>query len=230
MFNRNFASSVVLAIALLGGAGALAGHARQNDKPNENLNNPARGAASTGLVDMDRVYAASDMPRQLEQRAGDLDNEARQRMARVAAMIHLTEPELMEYFTLAGKAAPTDAEAARAKALETLSDQRGQELQTLAAKNAADLTVGDKARQRELTAQPRLLEQILPNLRAAFRAQQSAQLETLRHEQYVQLRGMVGQVAKEKGVANVFDANALVYSSNDLTPLVIQRLAKRAGK
>ena len=45
-----------------------------------------------------------------------------------------------------------------------------------------------------------------------------------------QIRTVVGQVAKEKGVEHVFDVNALVYSSNDLTAAVLQKVARRGGK
>jgi hypothetical protein len=71
---------------------------------------------------------------------------------------------------------------------------------------------------------------VRPGLVTDFRAQHEAVMSDFRHRQIVQLRQDVAKVAKEKGIAHVFDSGTLIYSVNDLTPLVLQQLSKRAPK
>jgi Skp family chaperone for outer membrane proteins len=92
------------------------------------------------------------------------------------------------------------------------------------------LNQAQTARLQELIEQQRALAQVMPGIQEAARLQQSDRAAAFRREQLQQLRGVVAQVAREKGFANVFDANALVYSTNDLTSFVLQKLNKRAGK
>ena len=83
---------------------------------------------------------------------------------------------------------------------------------------------------KQLQEQSRLLDSIYPYWQEDARAQQSERVEAFRRVQIGRLRAVVGKVASERGIAHVFDATALVYSANDVTPLVVQRAGKRAPK
>jgi hypothetical protein len=110
------------------------------------------------------------------------------------------------------------------KSFKETSDKRAEELKTLQTK--VDLTDQERARLTQLTQARQRVEQMLPDLQADFRAQQTSFLEAYRHKQYANLRVEVGKVAKERGITHVFDTNSLVYSANDLTPLMLQKLKR----
>lgn len=184
---------------------------------------------SIAVVDMDRIYAASDAPEQLGQKAMQYQQEAVTNVDKIRGVPFLTQDELVEYARLLIKDKPVDADQTRMKALKALSDQRAEELRGLQTKKDTELTAADKTRLHDLTEQSRLLDLAMPGLENTLRTDQNLRIEEFRHEQIVQLRAMVAQVAKSRNISNVFDANSLVYSNNDLTPLVIQRLNKRSG-
>ncbi len=213
----------VLGLAMLMGVGALAVHARQNDKPPDTAP-PELSVRSIGGVDMEQLYEASGGRAALEQKANELGADMDKRLNAMESAPYLTADERLEYVGLLEKFTPDAAQQARMNALKALSDQRAGELQALTVKQA--LTPMDKARLDELVGQKRSLDQALPGVQEVARMQQQERVEEFRREQLKQLRAAVAQVAKQKGITNVFDANALVYSANDLTPLVIQHLGK----
>ncbi|HZT42546.1 MAG TPA: OmpH family outer membrane protein [Chthonomonadaceae bacterium] len=220
---RNFVPIALLCLALLLSVGALVGRAN----PAREMQGGAPLANDTiAVVDMDRVYNASDAPQAVEQRALEMQNEVAQNISSIQAVPYLEQNELVEYITLLTKDKPTDTEQARIKALKALSDQRAQELQTLQTKKDSDLTAADKNRMNELVGESRTLERILPNIMDSMRTDQATHLEAFRHDEMIKLRATVAQVAKERGIAHVFDANALVYSATDLTPQVVERVSK----
>lgn len=205
-----------LALALLLGAGAMVVHARENDDPKN---------AAIGMVDMERVFNASDAPVQLGQQAALIEAEAQKRMDAIVAAPQLTAKELEEYSDLVARAKPTMEQQNRINALKGLSDKRVMDYQALQMK--ANLTPEEGTRLKALQQQSRFFQQELPNIDAQLRAQAAQREETVRRGLMVQLRGEVAKVASEKKLANVFDTTAMVFSTNDITPAVIQRVSKR---
>ncbi len=218
MTSRNLFAVSMLSLALLVGGGAMIVHAGPHASA------PADGNESMGLVDMERLYGASDMPLVLAQKSAQLAAEAQKRLETIAAVRFLDAKELQEYGDLAAKIQPDASQQARAKELKSLSDMRSAELDTLNIKKAEDLTPADKTRMRALVEMSHLLERVLPSLRDDLLQDQAERVQVVRRDQISQLRVLVGQVAREKGILHVFDVNALVYSSTDLTPLVLKKL------
>lgn len=231
MNNRLLAHVGILVTALVIGGSALVSHAHPKlDEPP-----PANAAApltigSIAMVDIEKVYNASGDTDQLQQKANEIATDAEQRLKNISAVPYLNQAELQEYLTLVNKIAPNEQEQARFKALHDLSDQRQQELNALQVKPDAQLTEMDKARMRQLQEASRLLEQVLPSLQEQLRQQQLARVDAYRRDQMSKLRGVVAQVARDKGYTQVFEASTLVYSVNDLTSAVIQKVGKRPNK
>jgi Skp family chaperone for outer membrane proteins len=217
----------VLGLAMLIGVGALAGHAGQNEKPAAE-GKAAPSSLAMAVVDMDRLYTASGGPQALQEKLIEIGMDIEGRLNAIQAAPFLDRNERLEYVDLVGKEKPDMAQQARLNALKALSEQRAAELQTLQV--TKPLNQAQTARLQELIEQQRALAQVMPGIQEAARLQQSDRAAAFRREQLQQLRGVVAQVAREKGFANVFDANALVYSTNDLTSFVLQKLNKRAGK
>jgi Skp family chaperone for outer membrane proteins len=225
MVPRNLLHVGVLGLALLVGAGALMSHAH----PNRGLHAVAEAPGSIGVVDMERIYDASDMPNLLAQQAAALQAQANDRLNTIAGAKYLDVKELDEYGALVAKANPDAAQQARMKELKALSDNRDNELQTLKATPDAALTPQQKSRMRALVEQSHVIDKILPALQRDLQADFSERVQNIRHNQNAQLRTTVAQIAREKGIEHVFDSNALVYSANDLTQAVLQKIKKRGG-
>lgn len=205
-----------LTLALLLGVGAMVVHARQNNDP---MN------AVIGMVDMERIYGASDAPMQLAKQSALIEAEAQKRLDNILSVPQLNAKELEEYGLLVAKAQPTADEQSRMKELKAISDKRNEEFNALQMK--ANLNAQEQTRLKELQQQSRLIQRILPNLQADLRADVLEREETVKHGLVAQLRNEVAKVAQEKKIAHVFDTNALVYSVNDITQAVVQRVTKR---
>jgi Skp family chaperone for outer membrane proteins len=215
MSSRNLIAVALLALAMLVGGGAMVVHAI-----------PGRAAPgdgdNIGMVDMERLYSSSDLPQVLAAKANQLNAQVQDRLDTIADAKYLDTKELQEYVELVVKVQPDANQQARIKELKALSAQRGTELADLIVKQAP--IAADKVRQRDLIEMSHLLDKVLPGIRDDMMADAADRMRAVRRDQITQLRTIVGQVAKEKGVVHVFDANALVYSANDLTPLVLKKL------
>lgn len=217
---RMIAPIGALALALLIGAGALMAHAGQ----------PAADV-KIGSIDMEEVYNASGAGQELEQAGHQREVDGTQRINKIMAVPYLEAKELEEYGSLVGKTELTPEEEKRAAALKAVNDGRVAELGLLQAKPNNQLNAQDQARIGHLEELKRLLQtQVRQGLIADFRTQQEGWLQEYRHRQLVQIRQEVAKLAKEKGIAHVFDATTLIYSANDLTPEMLKRVSKRGAK
>lgn len=218
--------ALTLSVALFVGAGGVMVHARQPRADAPNMQAPLL-TGQIGSVDIERVYVASGGPEQLAQRATEIATEVAQRFNEVKGVGQLDQNELSEYGTLLFRAVRSEADQARLKALKAISDQRADELNRLQIKPDGMLTPEDKTRMRQLQDQNRQFLALLPNWQDDLRAQQGERVEAFRRTQMARLRPVIGKLAVERGIAHVFDSTALVYSANDLTPAVLQRVSKR---
>ena len=220
--NRHYLPIGVIAVTLLIGAGSLMAHARE----------PHVDAAPTGAiasVDMEEIYNSSGASAELEAAARQHSADGEQRIRRILSAPYLEINELQEYGELIGKVKLTPEEEKRATAIHKMSEDRIAEMAALQTKPADQLLPADRTRIAHLQELKRTLDsQIQPGLVADFRAQNEGWIAEFRHKQYVQLRDQVGKVAKERGITHVFDTTALVYSVNDLTSTVIQRIGKHS--
>lgn len=205
-----------LTLALLLGVGAMVVHARVKEDPQAN--------DGIGVVDMDRVFSASDAPNQLAKQSAQIEAEAQKRIDSFLAVPQLNPKELDEYGGLIAIAQPTPDQQNRIKDLKALSDKRSDDFHALQMK--ANLTAEEGVRLKELQVQSRLLERIMPGLQSDLRAQAMDREETVKRGLIAQLRGEVSKVAQEKKILHVFDSNALIYSANDITQIVVQRVSK----
>jgi Skp family chaperone for outer membrane proteins len=147
-----------------------------------------------------------------------------QRLKDLVAGAYLEQKEGREYIQLLAKAMPTPDEQTRIKQLRELSESRGKRLQELVGKNPLDEM--EKKELGDLTGRQRNMEAILPRIQEDLEADARSRVEAVRRELFNQLRTSVAEVAKEKGVTQVFSSEALVYAATDLTPQVLQKLKK----
>jgi len=226
--NPNLAAPIcILTLSLLCGFGAAIVDARQSPEPKSQI---ALSLGNVANVDLERVYAASGDREELAQKDTELRIEASRQLSDLESVGYLSLSEWLEYATINSKTVRTEANLARLKELKTLSGQQQDELSNLQVKTDKNLTPADKARMKKLQDMTASIHQAMPNFDQDIEAFRSSALEQFRRAQLAKLRIIIGKIAAEKGFQNVFEVNSLVYSSNDLTPLIVQRLTKKQGK
>ncbi|MCS6777953.1 MAG: OmpH family outer membrane protein [Chloroherpetonaceae bacterium] len=206
--------AVAFSLVLLVGAGTLAVRARDNTPSSPVM----------AMVDMNRVFQASDAPQKLAQKTAELEQQALQKLQQIDNAAFLPLPELQELIRLLARATPGPEEQTRLKQLQEMADRHARRFQMLTDRGA--LSDAERKELADLTARQRQMAQVLPRIREDLQADVAARVDAVRRDLYARLREVVGQVAREKGVTQVFSAEALVYSVNDLTPQVIQKLKK----
>ena len=216
MSSRNLIAVALLALALLVGGGAMVVHAIPG--------HAAGDGNEMAVVDIERLYNSSDLPQVLAQKAAQLGAQAQERLDALADAKFLDAKDLQEYGDLIAKVQADAAQLARAKELKALSEARADELSKLQIKQADMLTPKDRMRMQSLVEMSHLIDRVLPSVQSDLAQDQTERLRAIRRDQIAQLRTIVGTVAREKGIAHVFDVNAMVYSSTDLTPLVLKKL------
>lgn len=217
LYSNKLVGIGALALALLMGAGTVVSHAHDDDTAKS-------PPCDIGMVDMERIYNASEAPAEFLKEADQIEGEAQKRIDGMMLVPALTPNELKEYGELIGKNAPDAAQQKRIDDLKKLSDNRVDELSKLQTSN--NLGAQEKARMQELIKDRRVAEQFIQVIQEGFRRQALEREDGVKRTQLAQLRAEVAKVAKEKKISHVFDINALVYSTNDLTQPVIQKLDK----
>lgn len=191
----------------------------------------AASSGTIGLIDMEEVYNASGAPQELEQAARQHEAQGVERIKQIMAVPYLEPKELEDYGTLIGKAKLTPEEEKQAEKFRSTNEMRVNELKTLQTKPDNQLNADDRARMSHLVELKQALQtQVRPGLVDDFRTQHEGWLADFRHHQLVTLRQEVAKVAKEKGIDHVFDSTTLIYSVNDLTPTVLQRISRKTRR
>lgn len=226
MKNKTKNMFLLLGFAFAGTCIAL-GAARGGTK-RDPQDDPAIVMSKVAVVDMGRLYDQSSAPKEYERNEIEVAQDADKRMKLLGGIEYLEPAEIQEFLGLVGKFTPTPQETERIGAMQTLSNTRAAELRAIQTKEAASLTPQDKKRLQTLVDASRNFRNIyLPNLEAQIRSSAMARAQTFRVQQMGELRAAVGKYAKEKGIQHVFDNGTLVYSQNDITDKVIERVKKK---
>ena len=186
------------------------------------------GSVSLASVDLERIYAEAGAEEQLAQAAQEKQKDSYDRIQKIATASYLEPIELNEFGNLIGKLKPSPDEQKRLDALSMLEATRDLELKDLLTKKTP--TDIEQKRLTHLVSLKTALERDMPRISNEFQIQQEEYVATYRRYQIKLLRGEVAKVAKDKGVANVFDSNSLVYAANDLTEPVVAYLKKHPLK
>lgn len=217
MHKQNWVPVGILAAALLLGGGMSLLRADQGKEKG-----CLDGMAS---VDMEKVYNASNAPEVMAAAAMKFEKQAVDQLREIAAVPYLSVAELQEYAPLVAKTMLTEPETARKKELRGLSDDRRKRVNELSVKQ--NLMPDEQKFLNEMAQRERNLQQSLPRIQADMQGSEAQQLQVMRREQMAKLHDMVEKVAKDKGFSHVFDSDSLIYSSNDLTAAVLQKLPKK---
>ncbi len=213
------AGAVLVSLAAVSGAFGTPAAAQGRSAPGD-----VRGAI--GGVDLQRVFneykgkqAAAE---QIKTFGGGLDN-ALSRL-RDSSAVFLPEAEVRELATLYSRPEPGGADKQRIGALETKARSLADELRNLQNQNGP--TEQQKTRLAELTAAQQKGAETFQQVQQDFQQQLSQRQNALSQKLTEEMRAGISKVAQEKNLTVVFDSAVAVYTANDITNDVINRLNK----
>ena len=218
MQKSNWVPVGILAVALLIGGGVMFSRA-------EGGKEARAGMDAVAAVDMEKVFAASDAPSVLANASITYERQATDQMRAIASVPYLSVEELTEFAGIVAQTTQTDVQKARAKELKELSASRYKRIQELSAKKVG-LIPEEQKFLTDMAQRERSLQQSLPRIQQDLQGNEAQMLQNIRREQMAKLGEMVKKIAIDKGFTHVFDANSLVYSVNDVTAAVLQKMPK----
>jgi Skp family chaperone for outer membrane proteins len=185
---------------------------------------PRNAALRLGCVDIQMVSqqapAAQEVKKQLEQLRAQFQNQLELKKDTIG----LTEAEWTELNTLLARPAPSDKEKARIGELRGKTAKLDEELRDLRQKPTPADT--EKSRLQELTRLFSSAETKLGTNKEALQDQLDQKRAELLDGLQDKLLKAVEEVAKEQGLAMVFDKQALLFGGENITSQVVGKLKK----
>jgi len=218
--NRRTAHSLILAAALLIGAGPYVVNAAKS--PALQPNNAQRAN-----VDMREVFEDSEAKQAADAKTAVYGRKLDQKFNELGQMPFLTPAELRDLSVLLIKDQPTESDTKKITDLRAESEKRSAENTALAQKKEADLTPADKNRMRELNGMRPAHAQTMVRVQALYQQQVNIENEKNEREGMAAVRGVVAKLAKDKGIAEVYDSSVLIVAPVDLTKEAIERTKKK---
>jgi Skp family chaperone for outer membrane proteins len=195
---------------------------------------PAADAKSVlqvfGTVDVEQAFNGYGKKKQLEQELVTYYDQAKAKLELRQGNKLLADAEFTELADLKIKPKPVEADTKRIEELTNLSKQREQEFQALQQKVSP--SDAEKARLNELQAQIKKAEAALKDDETKYQDDLNKKRVELSQQVMLEVNTVVAAVAKEKGLAIVFNKSAsepsmIIYSNLDITEDVLKKLNKK---
>lgn len=177
-----------------------------------------------GSVDLAKILAGYKKKANLDQQIQALSQKLDAQFKQQVGSDMLTKEDQQALTALLSKPSLGDADRAQVTALQQKSAKDAQELAGLQQKQ--NPAAADTARLQALTQQRQVGQQSLQDAADAYKAQVQAEQERLSAQLSATVRTAIGEVAKDRGLMMVFDAQITVYSANDISDDVLKRLNK----
>lgn len=218
MQKNNWVSAGILGVALLVGGGVMFSRAEGGKEAHV-------GMDAVAAVDMEKIFAASDAPSVLANASLAYERQAIDQIRAISGVPYLSVEELTEFAGIVAQTTQTEVQKARAKELNDLSVSRFKRIQELSAKKMGLLPEEQKFL-TDMAQRERSLQQSMPRVQQDLHGNEAQMLQNMRRDQMAKLGEMVKKIAVDKGFTHVFDASSLVYSVNDVTAAVLQKMPK----
>lgn len=185
----------------------------------------AAHAQAFGVVDYERVINESTYVKSNLDRLQALETRYRGVLQTLQENIILTNEERQELANLLLANNLNEAQRKRVEQLTQAARQRAGELQQLRQKPQPSET--EKAALERFTQMETVGREALQTLAQQLGQQLEQQVQQSRDQVNKAVREVITQVAKEKKLTVVFNAQAVLYAENDITSEVIKRLDER---
>ena len=177
-----------------------------------------------GSVDVQKVLAGYT-------KKASYDQQIQQTQARLAGYMQqqsnspmLSKADQDQLGALLAKPSPTDQDTAAISQLQAKSTAAVQSLATLQQK--PNPTDADKAQLADLLKQQDAGKAALDATYKGYQDQVQKANDDLSQKLSAEVKAAIVEVAKQKGLAVVFDAQIAIYTANDITDDVVKRLNK----
>ncbi|MCX7993487.1 MAG: OmpH family outer membrane protein [Fimbriimonadales bacterium] len=185
----------------------------------------AAHAQTFGVVDYNRVVNESTFVKTSLERLQALETRYRNVLQTLQENIILTNEERQELTNLLLANNLNDTQRKRVEQLTQTARQRAGELQQLRQKPQPSET--EKAALERFTQMETVGREAIQAIGQQLVQQLEQQVQQSRDEVEKAVREVIAQVAKEKKISVVFNAQAVFYAENDITNEVIKRLNER---
>lgn len=181
-------------------------------------------AAQFGSVDVQKILAGYGKKDDYQKRIDALSRSLDSRFRAQANSPMLSKEEQQTLGGLLGKAGASDAERAQITALQQKSKKDADALAALQQK--ASPTDADKNTLDALTKEQAAGQQALAEIADDYKNQVQKLNDQINKELTDTVRNAISDIAKQKGLAVVFDAQVAIYTANDITDDVVKKLNK----
>jgi Skp family chaperone for outer membrane proteins len=181
--------------------------------------------ALVATVDMQRVFAESDIKKGVDQKLTEYGATLGKRFDEVAHTPYLTPDEISDYSAKLNIEKPTEADTKRIADIKAAAQQRADEYQKLSATKQP--TPKDAARLQELDVMQRQRPLYQDRLQKLYQQAVDEEEQKQMRAGLAEVRGIVGKMAKDQGFGQVFDVTAMVYAPVDLTEQAIHKVQQK---
>jgi Skp family chaperone for outer membrane proteins len=179
-------------------------------------------AGAMGSVDLHKVASSYTKRSTAQDSLQQMVNQLQQTFSTQSAYPMLTADQQKQLGNLLLKANKTAADQAQIQTLESQSQGDAQALAALQQKK--DLTDDDRTKLAQLTEEQQNGAAALQAVHDDYSQRLSQQSDQVDQQTLDDIRAAVAAVAKQKGLSVVFDASVAIYTANDITQAVINKL------
>jgi len=184
----------------------------------------AQSAPVFGSVDIQKVLANTSKQTAIDAQLNVLKTKLTNEIKEQAANSMLSATDQQELGTLLGKSNPTDQDKSRISILEGQAQKDATDLATL--QQVKNPTSDQTTELNRLTKEGQDATGILQGVNDDYSAQLRAESDKLTAQLAATVRAAIADVAQQKGLSVVFDAQVALYTANDITDDVTKRLNK----
>lgn len=188
-----------------------------------------------GVLDYQKAWSEYDLTKKYREQYADMVNKSQAQLDRRDRNRLLTEEQLKELDALYEKAAPTDQDKVRIKALEDEASKLDAELKSLQSKKPP--TDEEKKRLEELQNRSKQTDTTIQSLNEKLSTQLEETDAKWTKQVNEDISAAVKKVAEQKGFHIVFnkglaaggrsDTQVVLYGGTDITDLVLEALNKK---
>jgi Skp family chaperone for outer membrane proteins len=191
----------------------------------------ASGDAKSGnvfaIVDFQKISTGYKAKESVESDLRNMQVKFDGQLSRRDTMPFLTEDEHKSLDAINDKATKSEADNSKIKELENRNKTKSEEIQALRQKKDADLTPADRDKMKAADAQFMEAQKRFVQLKEDLTNQLSQLGKSKSEDLMTKIRGSIAKVAKQEGVAIVFNSEFALYAGTDITEQVVSDLNKK---
>lgn len=181
-------------------------------------------ARITAVVDLDEVFENSRQRLEAVRKVNELRRTSAERYDETGRLQFVTPDELDDFSNALNTDPATEASKQKVNAIREMASKRNAEFNKLATTADAQLTDKDRARMRELSRMKQGFPELMNLLRNVYQAKVNEEDAKVTRAARREIAAIVGKLAKDQGITEVYDQSSMVYNATDLTQAAIAKV------